>query len=588
MPIRWRLTLFNALTIGTILAAVGLLVFLVLREALYSGVEETVRSRALEAARTVEAGGDLSGQEARLRSDGVYVLARDGRGRVLSRAGVPAPRGAEDAVWRRALSSGEPGGDEVDTPREGEDYAYAVPIDPPEGPAGDGAVRVVEAGRPYGAAETTLEALGAATGAGLLAALFLAAGGAYVLARAALAPVDAVVEGTRGITEGDLDRRLPVPNPKDEMGRLASTINELLSRLEGAFARREEALSRQRRFAADAGHELRTPLTSIGGYARMLQRWGLEDPEAARKGIAGILREHERMKHLVEELLDLARGDEGAPLRREFGDLGAVAAEAARTARDAGGDVRVEYAPPASPVEAVFDPGRVRQVADILLDNALKHTPGGGRVRVAVSEGDGLARLSVSDTGRGIPEEHLPLVFERFYRADPARAGRDRYVLDPDRDGVPDVGAVDGHRPADLVPPADGRRDHRTPASWGGVPDDVPAVGDRPEHRNVRPEQPVGELLDEDGPACLLRASGRLVCRHRAQPPRVRGGPAVIRRRWVAAARPLGGDGEHRRDRHAGRPRRRGPSAARARRPVRHPQERRTGPRPWPRPQGRR
>ena len=427
MPIRWRLTLFNALMIGTILVAVGLLVFLVLREALYSDIEETVRLRALEGARTVEAGGDPGRQEARPVSDGVYVLARDGRGRVLARAGVSAPQGAEDAVWRRALSSGKPGGGEVDTPREGEDYAYAVPVSPPKSTTdGSGDVRVVEAGRPYGAAETTLEALGAATGAGLLAALFLAAGGAYVLARAALAPVDAVVEGTRSITEGDLDRRLPVPNPKDEMGRLASTINELLSRLEGAFARREEALARQRRFAADAGHELRTPLTSIGGYARMLQRWGLEDPEAARRGIAGILREHERMKHLVEALLDLARGDEGAPLRREFGDLGAVAAEAARTARDAGGDVQIEYDPPEAPVGAVFDRGRVRQVADILIDNALKHTPDGAEVRVTVSERDDLARLSVSDTGGGIPEEHLPFVFERFYRADPARLGRHR------------------------------------------------------------------------------------------------------------------------------------------------------------------
>ena len=430
MPIRWRLTLFNALTIGAILAAVGLLVFLVLREALYSGVEETVRSRALEAARVVEDGDELGQQEARLRSDGVYVLARDGRGRVLARAGVAPPRGAEDAVWRRALSAGEPGGGEVDTPREGEDYAYAVPVSPPGSPAsgsGDGAVRVVEAGRPYGAAETTLEALSTATGAGFLAALFLAAGGAYVLARAALAPVGAIVEGTRGITEGDLDRRLPVPNAKDEMGRLASTINGLLSRLETAFARREEALSHQRRFAADAGHELRTPLTSIGGYARMLQRWGLEDPEAAKRGVAGILREHERMKRLVEELLDLARGDEGAPLERERGDLVSVAEEAVEAAREAsGGRVAIGLDAPDGPVEAPFDRGRVRQVADILLDNALKHTPEGGRVLVTVGESDGSARLGVSDTGIGIPEEELPLVFERFYRADPARAGRGR------------------------------------------------------------------------------------------------------------------------------------------------------------------
>ncbi len=197
---------------------------------------------------------------------------------------------------------------------------YAVPVDPPGGSA-VGGVRVVEAGKSYGAAETTLESLGAATAAGLLAALLLSVGGAYVLARAALSPVEAVVRAARRITEGDLGRRLPVDTPKDEIGRLAATVNGLLSRLEAAFVRREEALAdreealaRQRRFASDAGHDLRTPLTSVIGHARLLERWGLEDPETVRKSVAAIRREAERMEGLVEDLLTLAKGDEGAPL----------------------------------------------------------------------------------------------------------------------------------------------------------------------------------------------------------------------------------------------------------------------------------
>ena len=129
------------------------------------------------------------------------------------------------------------------------------------------------------------------------------------------------------------------------------------------------------------------------------------------------------MQRLVEGLLALTRGDEGAPLEIADHDLAAVAEEAARTARTvADGKVVVEYLPTEQRVNAPFDRNRIRQVASILLDNAIKYTPEGGKVTVAVRETDGWAELEVSDTGVGIPEDQLPLVFERFYRADKARA----------------------------------------------------------------------------------------------------------------------------------------------------------------------
>ena len=128
--------------------------------------------------------------------------------------------------------------------------------------------------------------LGAILAAGIGVAFVLSIGGSYLLARAALRPVEAVTSTAREMGEGDLAKRLPVANPKDEIGRLATTINGLLARLEAAFTRREEALSRQRRFAADASHELRTPLTSISGHARMLDEWALEgDGETARRSV---------------------------------------------------------------------------------------------------------------------------------------------------------------------------------------------------------------------------------------------------------------------------------------------------------------
>jgi two-component system OmpR family sensor kinase len=419
LPIRWRLTLFNALVIGAVLLALGLALFLLLRGALLSGIEEDARDRALAAAQTVESGEGLATDEAeRLSLGGVFVVVRDGQGQVLDQTVSSVPRQEiRDPVWSEALETGQSVGGTASYSPSAPDYVYAVPVNPPEGSA-----RVVEAGRSYEPATETLETFAVVLIGAILVAVLLSVAGAYLLARAALSPVSAVVRSARKITESDLSRRLPVARPKDEIGRLTATINKLLGRLEAAFARLEETLSRQRRFAADASHELRTPLTSIAGYARMLKDWGLEDPKAAQEGVAAILEESERMRELVEGLLALARGDTDAPLELTCGDLGAVAGDVAKAAQAAAGHkVAVEFAPPGKNVELSFDRARIRQAAAILLDNAVKYTPEGGSVLVSVGEEDGWAELEVSDTGIGIPKDELPLVFERFHRVDPAR-----------------------------------------------------------------------------------------------------------------------------------------------------------------------
>jgi len=255
-------------------------------------------------------------------------------------------------------------------------------------------------------------------------AFLLSIGGAYLLARTALRPVEAVTATAREMGEGDLAKRLPVANPKDEIGRLTTTINALLARLDAAFRRREEALSRQRRFAADASHELRTPLTSISGHARMLDEWALEgDKETAHRSVRTIRKEAGRMRGLIESLLTLTRGDEGAPMKVGRYDLGAVGKEATETAGAAAdGKVSVDFVPIEHEVRATFDRERVMQVASILLDNAVKYTPDGGNVTVRVEEENGGVALAVSDTGVGISEDQMPLIFERFHRADPSRS----------------------------------------------------------------------------------------------------------------------------------------------------------------------
>src|SRR5215212_9080105 len=388
-------------------------------------------TQAEEAATALEEGEDLLGEdkdELRQATAGgaVVIVIRNAQGKVLGQMPEPpnqpdfSTREIHDTVWKK----GQPEHGKVERTSEGADYyVYARWVKPPDKLAATptASARVVEAGTHHPSFSSVLEefALVLAT-VGLLGFVLLV-GGAYLLTRAALSPVESVVRAAGEMSEGDLSRRLPVANSKDEIGRLTTTINALLARLEVAFSRLEETLSRQRRFAADASHELRTPLTSISGHARMLDEWALDaDKETAHRSVDTIRREAGKMRGLIESLLTLTRGDEGAPMEVGRYDLGAVAKEATETADN--GKVSVEFVPNKHEVIATFDRERVMQVASILLDNAVKYTPYGGSVKVRVEEEDGSVALAVSDTGVGISEEQLPLVFERFYRADAARA----------------------------------------------------------------------------------------------------------------------------------------------------------------------
>ena len=251
--------------------------------------------------------------------------------------------------------------------------------------------------------------------AGLLpAALAAAAAGGWFLAGRALAPLDAMIDTARRIGAEDLSRRLVAEDPHDELGRLAAVLNDMLSRLERSFAS-------ARQFSADAAHELRTPLTILRGELEVALAASPGDGPP-RRAFESCLEEVDRLTGLVEDLLFLARADAGAfSLPQERVDLAQVVSDAAPAleALATTGGVRLGVEPSAAPVRGSA-PMLFRVVFN-LAENAIKYAGAGAHVAVGTRIEDGRAVLEVRDDGPGIADEDRDRIFDRFYRADPAR-----------------------------------------------------------------------------------------------------------------------------------------------------------------------
>jgi two-component system OmpR family sensor kinase len=248
-----------------------------------------------------------------------------------------------------------------------------------------------------------------------LVVLLLSATCSYWLAAHALAPIRTLSRTARAIAAGDLSQRVAVPRARDEVQELALTLNAMLAALEEAFAR-------ERRFVADASHELRTPLSVLRTKTSLVKA-GRIPPERYGEVLCVMHEEIERMSRLVSDLLHLSRADAGkAPLVCEpvrFDELvGAVAASLSElvTARGLSLSVAAD-----TPVVVQGDEARLIQVVLNLVENAIHYTPRGGRIWMTVAVGATVAKLVIRDTGIGIAREHLPHLFERFYRADAAR-----------------------------------------------------------------------------------------------------------------------------------------------------------------------
>jgi two-component system heavy metal sensor histidine kinase CusS len=266
-------------------------------------------------------------------------------------------------------------------------------------------------------ADTVISQLGMLLFSAIPGVVLIAAIGGYLLSSRALTPVDAMTRAARSIGIDNLSERLPVPASDDEIQRLAETWNAMLSRLEGAVTRISQ-------FTSDASHELRTPIALIRSTAEIALRRPRSDFHY-RESLHQIEVEAQRMTQLVDDLLFLARADAHAAFSNmepvnlrtvvesvceEMSPLAVVKGVSLRsTAADA-------------ELELTGRESALRRMLVALVDNALKYTPEGGEVVLSVEEADGQYRVSIRDTGIGIPEEVLPHIFERFYRADVSRS----------------------------------------------------------------------------------------------------------------------------------------------------------------------
>ena len=372
------------------------------------------------------------------------IQYRDANGKVgreisndLLEEGQQPPRVSDDPAWLRGNA-----GKAATVPATGGGGRWRVAVQPLR----DGSGGSVVVAASLDGIDRTADRLQLIDLVVSLVVLLVLAGAGAAIVRASLRPLVEIEQTARAIAAGDLTRRVPDRDPRTEVGRLGQALNSMLAQIESAFgaraaseasARRSEEAARQsedrmRRFVADASHELRTPLTTIRGFAELYRQGASRDPAELDRLMRRIEDQAARMGLLVEDLLLLARLDQQRPLDRSPVDLLALAADAVNDARAVAPDRRIELVlgggdgDPGSALIVLGDGQRLRQVLANLVNNALTHTPAGSPVEVRVGgwdlDGAPGAAVEVVDHGRGLAPQQAERVFERFYRADPARS----------------------------------------------------------------------------------------------------------------------------------------------------------------------
>lgn len=381
LPIRLRLTLAFAVAMAIVLATTGAFVYLRLEASLDEGIDETLEARLVDASALAESGG--SGRT--VTDDGFTEISASMKppgSRELER--VPGVDGPVRLAW-----------DRVDTP-QGE--------------------RLVVVGASLNDRDEALRGLLAQLLIVAPIALLLSSLLGYWLARAALRPVEAMRSEAAAISGAEPGRRLPSGVARDEIARLADTLNAMLERL-------ERAIERERSFVADASHELRTPLALLKTELELALRKPRTAPEL-EQALRSAAAETDRLVRLAEALLVLAQADDGRlPLRRDTVGAGELLVSVQEAFRPRAEEVsRTIEGERSDGVALEADRIRLEQALGNLVDNALRH--GSGSVRLSAVDRNGQVELHVIDEGEGFPPAFLPHAFERFGRADEARTSR--------------------------------------------------------------------------------------------------------------------------------------------------------------------
>lgn len=432
MSIRLRLTLLYTTVLAASILVFGLALYVLLTRALDSEVDQETMSRAHEIASAIEVRSSSPTDQLAVTlpptngmAPDTFVQVADARtGQVVARS--PNLDDRQLPLSPATLTTARQGQPSFETLRTDTQRLrlYSLPLMAQGHVAG-----VVQVARSRATDDLLLRRLRLLLITLAAFALPVAAGLGWALAGRALAPIEEIADSAAAIGRARaFARRVAHRGPPDELGRLAATINTMLAELEAAHrdlaiakANLEHTVAGQRRFLADASHELRTPLTTIRMNAELLSESEAADASADHaKALADITDEAERMSRLVNDLLILARADAGQQLTRRSMPLRPLVDAAYRQAQLLAMGQKVE----SDVIEEVMVLGNadtLRQLLLILLDNALKYTPVGGRVIIALNSVAGEAHLTVTDTGMGIVRADLPRIFERFYRADAAR-----------------------------------------------------------------------------------------------------------------------------------------------------------------------
>jgi two-component system OmpR family sensor kinase len=419
--VRARLTLWYVTALAAVLIVVGGLIYVLLARALYARIDDNLQG-VMQIAMTSLANDLAEGQDTEdaARSTAAELSARhqmvaiySAAGQLLARAGgdddlqfvlPPVDTIPADGVLLRTAAEAK------DTDDRHRLALRRVTIPP------TGTKYVVAVGSALEPTDEELESLRGILGYVVPIALVAAGFGGWFLARQSLSPVVAMAERARKIGVENLSGRLPVVNPRDELGRLAEAFNELLGRLEAS-------LTQQRQFMADASHELRTPVATTRAAASVALQQPHRDERDYRETLGIIEQETARLSRIVNDMFTLARADAGNyPVHATPMYLDEVLDDVVRAARVLASQKDVAIEPVTIPSAAFNgDEDLISRLIVNLLDNAVRHAPPGSTVRADLVQTDHGYAISISDGGPGIPPEVQPHIFERFYRADAAR-----------------------------------------------------------------------------------------------------------------------------------------------------------------------